>query len=71
MDRNPIFIGLDSRQDLVQLCVVDEDGRLLCNRGWANTWQTIKAQAERVGIVKRAAIASCSGAADLADEWVH
>ncbi len=71
MDRIPVFVGLDYHQSLVQVCVVDEDGGLLSNRGCANNWQAIKTQAERAGIVKRAAIESCSGAADLADELVQ
>lgn len=71
MDRIPVFVGLDYHQSLVQVCVVDEVGGLLSNRGCANNWQAIKTQAERVGIVKRAAIESCSGAADLADELVQ
>jgi len=71
MDRIPVFVGLDYHQSLVQVCVVDAEGRLLCNRGCANSWRAIKAQAERFGIVKRVAIESCSGAADLADELVQ
>lgn len=71
MNRIPIFIGLDYHQSLVQVCVVDEDGMVISNRGCANSWQAIKLQAERFGMVKRAAIESCSGAADLADELVQ
>lgn len=71
MDRIPIFVGLDYHQDLVQVCVMDEVGRQLSNRGCANSWQAIKEHAEGFGIVKRVAIESCSGAADLADELVQ
>ncbi len=71
METIPVFVGLDYHQDLVQVCVLDQEGQLLSNRGCANTWQAIKAQGERFGKVKRVAIESCSGAADLADELVQ
>ena len=68
MNRIPIFVGLDYHQDLVQVCVIEEGGQQLSNRGCANSWLAIKEHAERFGIVKRVAIESCSGAADLADD---
>ncbi len=31
-----VFVGLDYHQDQVQLCVVNEAGKVLCNRGLPN-----------------------------------
>src|SRR5258708_14851153 len=65
----PVIVGLDYSDRSVQVCVLNEQGQVLGNRGCANDWQAIKEFAESRGRVVRAAIESCSGAADLAD-WV-
>src|SRR5258708_14686998 len=64
----PVIVGLDYSDRSVQVCVLNEQGQVLGNRGCANDWQAIKEFAESRGRVVRAAIESCSGAADLADE---
>ena len=66
----PVIVGLDYSDRSVQVCVLNEQGEVLGNRGCANDWQAIKEFAESRGRVVRAAIESCSGAADLADELV-
>jgi transposase len=66
----PVIVGLDYSVRSVQVCVLNEQGQVLGNRGCANDWQVIKEFAESRGRVVRAAIESCSGAADLADELV-
>ena len=66
----PVIVGLDYSDRSVQVCVLNEQGEVLGNRGCANDWQAIKEFAESRGRVVRAAIDSCSGAADLADELV-
>ena len=71
METIPVFVGLDYHQDSIQVCVLDQEGQLLANRACANDWNAIKSQVERFGKVKRVAIESCSGAADLADELVQ
>ena len=63
-----MFVGLDYHQDSVQLSVVDQAGRELSNRPCSNSWEAVVHRAERYGQVGRAAIESCSGAADLAEE---
>ena len=62
------FVGLDYHQDSVQVCVLDADGRQVLNRSCANDWRRIAEAAGAVGVVKRAAIEACCGAADLAEE---
>jgi len=61
---------LDYSDRSVQVCVLDQEGNVVGNRGCANDWQAIVKFAESRGKVVRAAIESCSGAADLADELV-
>ena len=63
-----VFVGLDYHQDSIQLSVVDEAGRELLNHPCPNDWEAVVHRAERYGGVGRAAIESCSGAADLAEE---
>lgn len=70
MDRIPVFVGMDYHQDSVQVCIEGADGRVLANRKCANDIAEIVDVAERCGEVAGAAIESCSGAADLAEELV-
>lgn len=66
----PVIVGLDYSDRLVQVCVLDEQGTVVGNRACANDWQAIVKFAESRGTVVRAAIESCTGAANLADELV-
>ncbi len=70
MERIPVFVGLDYHQSCVQVCVEDGSGTVLANRRCENDIAEIVAVAERCGEVVSAAIESCTGAADLADELV-
>lgn len=63
-----VFVGLDYHQDEVQVCVLDESGRMLCNRGVENDARAIRQIAERYGSVQVAALEACCGASDLAQE---
>ena len=66
----PVIVGLDYSDRAVQVCVLDVQGQIVGNRACANNWEAIVKFAESRGRVVRAAIESCSGAADLADELV-
>ena len=66
--RIPVFVGLDCHQDSVQVAVMNEEGRLLGNRRCGNDAERIRACAESFGVVVRASIEACCGAADLAEE---
>lgn len=68
MQSVPCFVGLDYHQDSVQVCVLDRDGRQLLNRSCPNDWRKISEAAAAVGVVERAAVEACCGAADLAEE---
>jgi len=68
-----VFVGLDYHASSVQVCVMDADGRMLLNRKCANDWRAVMAAVqERCGkeVQVQAAIESCCGAADLADELI-
>src|SRR5207237_10930622 len=54
----------------VQVCAMDEQGSMLVNRACRNDWRELVKAVQGKGIVKRAAIEACSGAADLAEELV-
>lgn len=70
-DRGPSFVGLDYSEKSVQVCVLAPDGGLLGNRSCPNDWQAIARFAGQFGPVRRAAIESCGGAADLTDELAN
>jgi transposase len=71
MSRIASFVGLDYADSVVQVCVMDAAGRRLANRRCENDWRAIDRVVRRFGGPVRAAIESCTGAADLADELVH
>jgi transposase len=66
----PVFVGLDYHQNAVQVCVLDGEGRQLLNRPLENDARAIAAAVADLGVVRRAGIESCCGAADLAQELV-
>jgi len=71
MSKIPVNVGLDYHQHPVQVVVMDEQGKRLLNRPCPNDWQRIVQLVEPLGIVKRAAIEACCGAADLAEELIE
>src|SRR5262249_9853926 len=67
----PVFLGLDYSQDAVQLCLLDSQGKVLCNKDLPDQAAAIAATAQRYGTVKGCALEACTGAADLAEELVE
>lgn len=63
-----VFVGLDYHQDWVQVCVLDSSGKTLRNGSYENDASVIGTIVEGHGTQVHAAIESCTGAADLADE---
>jgi len=70
MSKIPVYVGLDYHQGSVQVCVLDQGGAVLMNRSCPNELGAVVAAAERCGRVVRAAVESCSGAADFAEAIV-
>ena len=68
MNSVPVFVGLDYHSRSVQVCVVDRAGRVLVNRRCGNSVGEITGVVPAGCDVERAAVESCCGAADLADE---
>ena len=66
----PLFVGLDYSQHAVQVCVLDPQGRVLCNRPVPDQADAIDQAVRRFGPVHGAALEACNGAADLAQELV-
>jgi transposase len=64
----PVFVGLDYHQDCVQVCVLDQVGKQLCNRSVENDVDLIQQVVSRHGAPQRIAIEACCGAANLAEE---
>lgn len=68
MSSLPVFVGLDYHDREVRVCVLDEQGRTRLNRSVPNDASALARLVRQYGRVAAAAIESCSGAADLADE---
>lgn len=66
-----VFVGLDYHRVSVQVCVMNSRGEVLGNRRCENDWKAIRRFAESFGRVAGAALESCSGAAELAEELVE
>lgn len=70
---NSVFVGLDYHAQSVQVCVLAGDGQMLVNRACPNQWRAV-AKAVEAGcgseVQVQAAIESCCGAADLAEELI-
>ena len=71
MNNLPIYVGLDYHQSGVQVCVLDRQGEALVNKMCANSWHAVVKAVKPHGMVARAAIESCSGAADFAEELIQ
>lgn len=68
MSSVPVFVGLDYHQDSVQVCVLNQQGKQLCNRSAGNNAAVIQRYATQYGEPRQIAIEACCGAADLAEE---
>lgn len=69
MENVPVFVGLDYHSQSVQVCVMDQQGRVMANRRVGSSLAEIAAV--RPGwIVRRAAVESCCGAAELAESII-
>lgn len=69
---------MDYHQQNVQVCVMDESGRVLANRSVSNDWRAIREvvlrtvpEGDSVRWCVRASIECCSGAAHLAEELIE
>ena len=71
MSNVPVFVGLDYHQDSIQVCVVDEQGKVLLNRSATNDSRELQRIVSPLGRVKRVGIEACCGAADLGQELVE
>lgn len=68
MSSLPVFVGLDYHKSVIQVCVMEGDGKTLVNRKVDNCTREIGRVVERLGRpVAAAAIEACCGAAALAD----
>lgn len=65
-----LFVGLDYHDDEVQVCALNEAGEVVLNRKLDNDAAKIQAAVNVRGVVRRVAIESCCGAANLADELI-
>ncbi len=72
MSNVTVFVGLDYHQAFVQMCVMDANGTMLANRKCANSAAALVEGVRTLtsGASVAAAVESCCGAPDLAEELV-
>jgi transposase len=70
MDSVMLNVGLDYHPASIRVCVLDDAGRVLVNQDCDNDWRAVADLARRHGVVRRAGIEACCGAADLAEELI-
>jgi len=64
----PVFAGLDYHTKFVQICVMDAEGKVLRNCRRGNSVAELAGALEPHWNLQRAAMESCCGAADLAED---
>jgi transposase len=65
-----VYVGLDYHQAFVQVCVMDQSGRILTNRRCPNAAREIVRVVDLHGQEVSAALEACCGSSALADELV-
>lgn len=65
-----VFVGLDSHKDSIQVCVMDGAGKVLGNRSCRNDPQAVATYVAAYGSVRGAAVESCEGTADFAEQLI-
>lgn len=70
MENSTVSVGLDYHQSSIQVCVMDKSGRHERNFTCPNDVEELLRRLPVTGTV-HAAVESCSGAADLADELIQ
>lgn len=68
MSNVPVFVGLDYHQDSIQVCVVDQEGKVLLNRVAGNDCLQIANLVTPLGCVQQVGIEACCGAADFSEK---
>jgi transposase len=66
-----VYVGLDYHDSGVQVCVLDDSGRVLANTACPNDAAALDGLVRRHGGPVSAAVEACTGSADLADELVN
>lgn len=66
-----VFVGLDVHQDSVQVCIINDAGKTLCNRSVVNVVSIIVKTIQDFGADAKLGIEACGGAAALADAMIE
>jgi len=71
MSKVTVFVGLDYHKGKVQVCALDQSGKVLINRPCADDAAELARLVAGFGDHVRGAIEACTGSADLADELIE
>jgi len=64
----PVFVGIDYHTHILQVCVMDQQRKILANQSVANSVEAVFRIVAPFGSNVHVAIEACNGAADFADE---
>jgi transposase len=68
MSNLPVFVGIDYHQKVIQVCVIDQQGKMLVNRAVDNDAEAVFRLVAPFGSKVTAAIEASTGAANFAEE---
>lgn len=71
MDSVMLNVGLDYHPASVRVCVLDAAGNVLLNKDCDNDVDQITRLVHRHGVVRKASVEACCGAADLAEKLIN
>lgn len=66
-----VNVGIDYHEDFVQVCVLEDDGRMVCNRSLPNSPSAVRSVVVDFGWPRMVVIEACCGAADFATELIR
>ena len=64
----PVFVGIDYHQNMIQVCVMDQQRKILANQAVDNKPQAVHRVVAPFGSNVHVAIEACTGAADFAEQ---
>ena len=67
----PVFVGLDYHQKIIQVCVMDQNRKILANQSVENDPAAVLRVVAPFGANVHAAIEASTGAAEFAEQLLH
>ena len=66
----PVFVGLDYHSNVIQVCIMDQNRKILANVSVGNSPEAVRKVVAREGDKVRVAIEACNGAAEFSEKLI-